>query len=59
MRAKILSGLGIFTICQLPQSGIGILASGSVLYRWSSICQLQYVLILPPHFHIFDPLALY
>jgi hypothetical protein len=31
---KSYSGIGIFTVSQLSQSGIGIPASGSVRYRW-------------------------
>jgi hypothetical protein len=36
-REKGYSGIGIFTVSQLCQSGIGIPASGSVRYRWSRI----------------------
>jgi hypothetical protein len=37
MAEKCLSGIGIFVVSQLCQSGIGIPASGSVRYRWPRI----------------------
>jgi hypothetical protein len=37
MPEKGKSGIGIFAGSQLSQSGIGIPASRSVLYRWSRI----------------------
>jgi hypothetical protein len=37
---KVTPFIGIFTVGQLRQSGIGIPASGSVRYQWSSIAQL-------------------
>jgi hypothetical protein len=47
MRGKSLSSFGIFTNGQLPQSGIGIPASGSAWWHWSGIAQLQFFLIAP------------
>jgi hypothetical protein len=37
MLEKNWSDIGILTGSQLSQSGIGILASGSVRYRWSRV----------------------
>jgi hypothetical protein len=36
-RGKDYSGIGIFAVSQLCQSGIGTPASGSLRYRWSRI----------------------
>jgi hypothetical protein len=32
---RLVHGFGIFTVSELPQSGIGIPVSGSVQYLWS------------------------